>query len=71
MMGENDTLSITKKVTEEDMSQKTNEVNLNFTCPVRMNLICHEDSASTDAVSTETDAESKDSKVTTTYYWHE
>ncbi|KRZ18955.1 hypothetical protein T4B_11497 [Trichinella pseudospiralis] len=74
MMGENDTLSITKKVTEvnfkviaEDMSQKTNEVNLNFTCPVRMNLICHEDSASTDAVSTETDAESKESSFSNNF----
>ncbi|KAL1237486.1 Citrate lyase acyl carrier protein [Trichinella pseudospiralis] len=84
MLGENDTLRITTettngetevvinlKVIAEDMNQKTNQVNLNFTCPVRMNLICHEDSAPTDAVSTETDAESKDSEVTSTYDWYE
>ncbi|KRX91857.1 hypothetical protein T4E_8036 [Trichinella pseudospiralis] len=84
MLGENDTLRITTettngetevvinlKVIAEDINQKTNQVNLNFTCPVRMNLICHEDSAPTDAVSTETDAESKDSEVTSTYDWYE
>ncbi|KRY87482.1 hypothetical protein T4D_15026 [Trichinella pseudospiralis] len=84
MLGENDTLRITTettngeteviinlKVIAEDMNQKTNQVNLNFTCPVRMNLICHEDSAPTDAVSTETDAESKDSEVTSTHDWYE
>ncbi|KRZ76520.1 hypothetical protein T10_7424, partial [Trichinella papuae] len=84
MLGENDTLNITTettggetkvivnlKVIEEDMSQKTNEVNLNFTSPVKINLICHEDSAPTDVGVMRTDADSKESEATTTYDWYE